>query len=181
MASSLFQVGNWPVTLIWGWALIQGLHRILPPGGSICHSEAKIPLSPSSSLFYDTTISLHSLPISCSAEEMAIWGSGIDSFRELWNEIFYAFLLSVFPLHGEWLANKITEGLSHRLTWFLVLVSPQYCLLSTSLPRNVQNYNLLSCHANPYTLSVKVSRPTEPNLIVGVLINDLYVLYNNTF
>lgn len=58
-----------------------------------------------------------------------------------------------------------------------MLVSPQIvCLLvSKLLPRKLQNYNMMSYHGNPYTLSVKDSRPTEPNLIVEISINDFYV------
>lgn len=84
------------------------------------------------------------------------------------------------------LANKITEGLCHRLTEFLKLVSPQIspqivCLpLSRLLTRKVQNYNTMSYHGNPYTFSVKGSGPTESNLIVEILINDFCVLCKNT-
>lgn len=64
-----------------------------------------------------------------------------------------------------------------------MLESPQIVclLLSSLLPRKVQDYNMTSYHGNPYTLSVKSSTPTEPNLILKILINDFYVLCNNTF
>lgn len=39
----------------------------------------------------------------------------------------------------------------------------------------------MSYHGNPYTLSFKGSSPIEPNLIIEVLINDFYVLYNTFF
>lgn len=92
--------------------------------------------------------------------------------------IFYAFLLSIFPPHGELLANKITQinlifgdSISHKLFVFSFLgLCPRRYIITTS------------CITMPTPIRyVKVSRLTESNLIIPILINDLYVLYNNTF
>lgn len=70
VASVLSQVGNWPVnTELRVDSNLRIRQNPSPEEASAsCHSEAMIPLSPSSSSFYDSIIPLCSLPISFSAE-----------------------------------------------------------------------------------------------------------------
>lgn len=98
--------------------------------------------------------------------------------------IFYAFLLSIYPPSTWWIAGKqnyrgfksqinliFGASISHKLFVFSFLgLCPRRYIITTS------------CITMPTPIRyVKVSRLTESNLIIPILINDLYVLYNNTF